>query len=63
MDSPFAVSQSQTVISPTAGRKVDRIFQPISAGAGPEIPNAMIGHMFTPFWCDHIGTTLRTLTD
>src|SRR6516225_7462350 len=43
MGSPFAVSQSQTVISPTAGRKVDRIFQPIS-GVGPEIPNAMIGH-------------------
>jgi len=44
-------------------RKVHRIFTPISAGfTAPEVSNMTIRHMLRPFRCDHIGTTLCTLT-
>jgi hypothetical protein len=43
-------------------RPIDGIFKLVSAGlARPQVPNAVIGKMFGPFWCDEKRTTLGAL--
>jgi len=40
------------------------MFKLVSAGfAPPHVPNAALGPMLRPFWCNDNGTTQRTLND
>lgn len=61
-DAAMAAAENLFGICQLTRSPIDGIFKLVSAGlARPHVPNAVIGKMLGPFWCDEKRTTLGAL--